>query len=296
MKINFVFTILCFLKNGFGFPHSQQNVHESDTPLENEQVKANFVTENEYSYSANDYFTAITSEFVFNVAGDHILFQVPEYNDDMKLHTKATIMAELLQKLYVMDKVYDILNDTKYEIANSAWVMNTEKKTLVIKVLDKAIEKLIQDPILKEEYFKEKNKLENQILQLPRLHGIYASTSPLSLYEINQEQISRAEKLLDNPLVKKLIMALTVLKASGYDFQTTPQVRDNMKLSKAMLKLAQRADLRDRLQQIFDKSLNECVNQFSVLDTVDDSFIFETIKNNLKQDPVLDLTVKIEIS
>ncbi len=235
-----------------------------------------------------DLLSIITAEFVFNVAGDHILFPVPGIADDIRQHRMALIMARLLQKLHTMKKAYGILNDTAYEVARAVWP-KVENQNLITAIVEKAIEEFERDSVLHTEYIAAKEAIEGQVLTLPPLHGKFASSIRQTMYDIRPEQLARAEKLLQDPSVKKVTMSVTFLKASEYEHDSLPRwVQEENRLASAVLHLAEYyPETRSQLQKAFDETLEENMDNFDVMFAGDDKVIFETLRRKIEGDAVL---------
>lgn len=243
---------------------------------------------------ANDDFATMVAEFAFNVAGDHILYPAPpNQKDDERLHKNAVILAAMLQKLHITERLCRLLNDTAHDaIADKS--ITIDNSNLINIVLDKAIEKIALDRELLEEFFECGGEQES--ISLAANHAKFAPSEVRvqSMYDLSSDQFIHAAELLDDRRVKKLVMSVSIIKASDYDiYRFTPAtVRENTKLAKNILILASRVELRDRIQRIYDDTLDECADKFDVI-SGDVRGMFDTLRAKLSKDSVLKKELEI---
>lgn len=247
----------------------------------------------DYALSFAELLSAITAEFVFNVAGDHVLFPVGEDRDeDQRLHTTAVVVAELLQKLHITPQVYRILNTTACVVAKDMKRIRKRGVNPVAKVLQLTTEAAVQDPQLRDELVAVKQRLANQIYSLPSQHGKFASTKSQTLYDVTGEQLAYAEKLMEDVRVKKLIMSVTFFKASQFEEASVPDwVRGQTSLARATFELAQQQKWRDEVQRVFDEAVTESMEKFDAM-AGDDELIFQTLREKFEKNAPLNAELK----
>lgn len=238
----------------------------------------------------------MTAEFVFNVAGDHVLFPVSiDSSEDRRLHTTATVIAELLQKLHLSAEVYRILNTTTYNVAEDAWKGRKGGWNPVFKVMQQTVEAMVQDPMLRDEYLAAKQRVENQIFSLPAQHGKFASSRSQTLYDVRPEQLTYAERLMEDARVKRLILTVTFFKASQFQESSVPiWVRSQTDLARAVFELAKQPKWRDEVQRLFDEAVAENEEQYDAMGG-DDEAIFGTLKEKFEKNAVLHAKLKEEM-
>lgn len=282
-------------------PHSSTDIVNS-VPMTSSSTASGYTSSSsptesssapEYAFSFAELLSAITAEFVFNVAGDHILFPVAEdRNDDQRLHTTAIMVAELLQKLHITPEVYRILNTSAVAVAQVVWKGRQRGANPVARVLQLTVEAAMRDPLLRDEYLAVKTRLANQIYSLPPQHGKFASTKSQTLYDVMADQLVYAEKLMKDARVKKLFMSVSFFKASQFDEASVPVwVRNQTSLARAMFQLARQSKWRNEVQRVFDEAVIENLEKYDAMAGDDESF-FQALQEKIEQNVTLNAELK----
>lgn len=262
----------------------------AETITDATQENGNQLSSLQVGHNLEDVIASIAAEFVFVVGGDHVLMPIPEPPLDYKLHVNAIVLARLIQKLHLSEKVYNLLNLTAQEVAFETRHSKKEQNLLFL-VIDKVEKYLKNDPELFKEYLNEHEELKKQALQLPTSHGENMSNQKQTTTEVIPEQIIKGEELLHHPRVKALILCVIFLQQSQQPLNSIPfssqRLSDYTKLAKAVYKVAKKSELRAHVQKVFDETLEEYIKQFETLLDADSILFYQKLSKKIQNDEVL---------
>lgn len=251
-------------------------------------------SDTEQMYENEDIVSAMAAEFLFIIAGDHVFLPAPsDKKEDLELHKNAQIVARLLTRLVCTQRIYNLLNETTQEMDMQWWSKSKEQQHPFLKIFQRVFEELKSDPETHAELLREQNEMKNEsLVDLSEFHR--DNTVPTATKETFYTEFEEVDKLLESDLVKKVVLAVELLKVSALPLaevpKSVPQLRKQMQTAKGVFKLAssENKEIRERMQKIFDKVLNDTVDHFGVIfSSKYHDFFCELLLKEMERDEVV---------